>query len=458
MVRRTVGRGKSFLVACAGRWLRRRAVRAGCVPTSDRPASTAELAFDESDRAAGEPRRLDAERIMADPLVPVGFRSRQPAETMPEPEISLGTEVESVTPSDRPAGAAQQTATQPPADTTLRLRRLAAWPPCRRHGRAAEPAPVERRRAAGGRAPVGRPPGRCAGAARLPPGGCGAVYSARQHFLEALARPPARWTWPRERRFTAGRWPRAIRRSSNRGSSLRRPERASIWRGLAVHRTAVLKSVPLDQLSSIVAQHSPLERLPILAWPGPPADNRPRRWHCTRWAKRRRRCSPPVRSCAGRRWANRSPATRQRLACDPRNHLAANELGVILAESGRLDAARDLFLFLCSLAISEHAATWQNLALTLARWGDTAAASRAAVRAERRCGPSAWEPVTGDNVTPGSTRPRSPRNPSAGDGQFPPAVAHKPSAAPRRPPLPRRQRNGWHFSRGPTRRSAKVDG
>ena len=98
---------------------------------------------------------------------------------------------------------------------------------------------------------------------------------------------------------------------------------------------------------------------------------------------------------------------------------------MILAEHGRLDAARELFAR--SVAVSEHAATWQNLAQTLTQLGDSAGASRAAARADalRAQRP---EPVTGDNVRwvdPATFA----KNPSATDGEFPPAVTDRPVSA-----------------------------
>ncbi len=51
---------------------------------------------------------------------------------------------------------------------------------------------------------------------------------------------------------------------------------------------------------------------------------------------------------------------RTSLACDPRNYRSANELGVLLAEFGELNEARELFL--ASLRIEQNPKTWENLA------------------------------------------------------------------------------------------------
>ncbi len=373
---------------------------------------------------------------MADPLVPVGFRSRQPAETMPEPEISLGTEVESITPSDRPTGAAQQTAAQPATDTTLRS---AALPPGPRAGVMDEPPSRLPSSDGGQRAAELEMVGRQADALvrrgyRLAERG--AVYSARQHFLEALALTA--------RSLDLAEGTQIHRRSLAEGNTalvesrqLVAPAGVSLdlARIVAVHRTVVLKSVPLDQLSSIVAQQRYLtfaqERLAVAAGGQPAAS-----LALYALGKSAPQMQPAGSLGALAAMGEQVACYQAALACDPRNHLAANELGVILAESGRLDAARDLFSR--SLAISEHAATWQNLALTLARLGDTAAASRAAVRADALRAQRS-EPVTGDNVRwvdPATFA----RNPAAGDGQFPPAVADKPSGAPPSPAPPPKKR------------------
>ncbi len=48
------------------------------------------------------------------------------------------------------------------------------------------------------------------------------------------------------------------------------------------------------------------------------------------------------------------------IAVDPKNALAANELGVLLAKYGRLESARDAFTQ--SLSAEQHASSWHNLA------------------------------------------------------------------------------------------------
>jgi Flp pilus assembly protein TadD len=57
------------------------------------------------------------------------------------------------------------------------------------------------------------------------------------------------------------------------------------------------------------------------------------------------------------------------LAADSRNHLAANELGVLLARSGQLDAARRVLQH--SLSVQPQVETWHNLAVVHERLGET---------------------------------------------------------------------------------------
>ena len=63
------------------------------------------------------------------------------------------------------------------------------------------------------------------------------------------------------------------------------------------------------------------------------------------------------------------------LAIDPTNHLAANELGVLLARCGQLAEARTLLLQ--SVSIRPHAEAWHNLAVVHRRLGEADLANRA---------------------------------------------------------------------------------
>jgi tetratricopeptide (TPR) repeat protein len=119
-------------------------------------------------------------------------------------------------------------------------------------------------------------------------------------------------------------------------------------------------------------------------------------------------------------------ATGEQVACyqaalstDEKNYLAANELGVVLADHGQLELARELFER--SLAVSPQAATYHNLAVSLARLGDTAAAVRAAQRAdEMRM--ARHDSLTGDNVRWVDAETFA-KNSSPSDDGFPSAAA-----------------------------------
>ena len=75
------------------------------------------------------------------------------------------------------------------------------------------------------------------------------------------------------------------------------------------------------------------------------------------------------------------------LLCDPNNFRAAHELGVALAQNGRLDQARDLFLRV--IAIAPNAASWQNLSVVHERLGQQQLAIAARAEAQQLTGPSA---------------------------------------------------------------------
>ena len=75
------------------------------------------------------------------------------------------------------------------------------------------------------------------------------------------------------------------------------------------------------------------------------------------------------------------------IAADPKNFCAANELGVLFVECGRLEAARDMFIR--SVSISPHPATWHNLAVVHGRLGETQLARQAQARADAAGKPSA---------------------------------------------------------------------
>jgi hypothetical protein len=71
---------------------------------------------------------------------------------------------------------------------------------------------------------------------------------------------------------------------------------------------------------------------------------------------------------------------RASLRANGANFCAANELGVLLAQSGRLEEARGLLLH--SVRVSPQRVTWHNLAAVHARLGETRLAEQARAQAE----------------------------------------------------------------------------
>lgn len=69
------------------------------------------------------------------------------------------------------------------------------------------------------------------------------------------------------------------------------------------------------------------------------------------------------------------------LMVDPNNFRSANELGVLMAQAGRFEAARDLFVR--SVAAAPHPSTLQNLAVVYHQMGDPVAAAQTRSQAER---------------------------------------------------------------------------
>ena len=65
---------------------------------------------------------------------------------------------------------------------------------------------------------------------------------------------------------------------------------------------------------------------------------------------------------------------RAALIAGPQNYQAANELGVMLAENGQLELARDLLIR--SVAVSPQVTTWKNLAVVHKRAGEGDLAKR----------------------------------------------------------------------------------
>jgi tetratricopeptide (TPR) repeat protein len=110
------------------------------------------------------------------------------------------------------------------------------------------------------------------------------------------------------------------------------------------------------------------------------------------------------------------------VSADGRNFRAANELGVLLADNGRWDAARDMFAH--AATISAQPAAYQNLATAYERLGQPALAAQARAYVPRGYGktpelPLKWlDPAAFARTTSGT------------DGQAPSQAANVAGAAP----------------------------
>ena len=111
------------------------------------------------------------------------------------------------------------------------------------------------------------------------------------------------------------------------------------------------------------------------------------------------------------------------LLADPRNFLAANEAGVLLADAGRLEQARALLIQ--SLSVVQQAPVWQNLATVQRRLGEAKLAEDAHNRAATLAGPAGVTAASGKVVwvDPATFA----RVKSASDGLQVPMTASKPA-------------------------------
>jgi tetratricopeptide (TPR) repeat protein len=103
------------------------------------------------------------------------------------------------------------------------------------------------------------------------------------------------------------------------------------------------------------------------------------------------------------------------LMAAPRNFRAANELGVLLAESGNLPRSRDVLIH--SVTLSPQAATWLNLQVVHARMGEYELAERARQQAEL------LRPAGSGPVVQWVDAAAFARAVPAGDGLTPPSAA-----------------------------------
>ena len=116
------------------------------------------------------------------------------------------------------------------------------------------------------------------------------------------------------------------------------------------------------------------------------------------------------------------------LAVEPRNFRAANELGVLMANHGQLNLAKDMLTRSATLA--PNATTWRNLATVHNRMGDSKLAEQLQAEAKemKQAGPNPGAPAVQwvDPATFASAVP-------ATDGTIPPSAAPAQQPAPFKP-------------------------
>ncbi|HEX4144329.1 MAG TPA: hypothetical protein VHY91_12545 [Pirellulales bacterium] len=257
----------------------------------------------------------------------------------------------------------------------------------------------------------------------------GAVYSARLKFFAALSLiarslDVEQQTQVYTRSLVAGRT--ALAEAWDfRAEGL--PMATDLARIVAAHRTTVLAQTPLDSFSPVSAQQryfSYAQEQLALAAGREPIGSLALYGLGKTAATIRGSADAPNLTIAGEQMAYYQAA----LMVDGRNFRAAHELGVLLAEHGRLETARDLFL--SSLAVSENAVTWRNLQLVWARLGDAGQSAQAGRRADHlmntRLGAN-----TGNNlrwVDPETFAKSSPPGDRLGPAAPSPAAATAPAA------------------------------
>ncbi len=133
------------------------------------------------------------------------------------------------------------------------------------------------------------------------------------------------------------------------------------------------------------------------------------------------------------------------LLANPRNHMAANDLGVFLARSGRHEDAQRFFQY--SLSDGGQPVSWRNLAVVYSQLGRVDLAEQAELR---------WRSLSGDKTDLSDSSPRvrwlepdafaqaSPRPPNAWyPGQSPPPRATPVTSANPVPPAPKKTAWSW---------------
>ncbi len=210
----------------------------------------------------------------------------------------------------------------------------------------------------------------------------GAIYSARAEFISALgliAQTLDAKDGGKSHSEALASGLRALREADDfrvRGSQL--AAEMNIEGIVAAHRTPVLDDVPLDDLTPLIASQRycsyARERLSIAIDNVPPGSKAAfglgKAYLVLGDDTTRAQLADAPKAIA---------AYQAAIVADPHNHLAANELGVLLAQYGQFDEA--LRALHHSLSVRPTRETWHNLAVVQDRLGDAGMAGLARQRA-----------------------------------------------------------------------------
>jgi tetratricopeptide (TPR) repeat protein len=256
----------------------------------------------------------------------------------------------------------------------------------------------------------------------------GALFSARAQFIEALrlvaeAQDMEQATDSHAGALTAGLT--ALREVRDF-----QPKRSAAEHGIdlalvaSAHRTPVLKQTGCEGLTAVAAQQRYLTyaQLQLEAAAG----QQPAASFALYGMGRIAALAVRQQNSAALGDAGQAMALYQAaVAADARNFRAANELGVLLADNGRWDAARDMFAH--SLSISPQPVAWQNLATAYERLGQPALAAKARAHVPRGFGTTPEMPLKW--LDPAAFA----QTPSGSDGQVAPRQTHVAGTPPPNP-------------------------
>ena len=211
--------------------------------------------------------------------------------------------------------------------------------------------------------------------------GRGALYSARAEFIAALqgiaqANDAEQNTRLYTKALTAGLV--ALKESNDFVRPIAGTSQVDVARLLTSHKTPILKDIPVAGLTPMQAAQRyytyAQEQLAAGA-----AQERSGSMALFGLAKVAIALAGNNKSQQLESAAQAMTLYQAALIAEPRNFLAANELGVLLAQNGNLPRARDWLLH--SVSLSPHTAAWQNLAAVHARLGEARLAEHARTEA-----------------------------------------------------------------------------